>query len=358
MSDDYFLDCDTHFSDHEPRMWTAIADEVALPALPEVAEHSGQLRLLIGDQLFPKPEGPGQGNPRGLGHLIGPGLDSDRQKFMAENSIAAATLQPGFVGLSFQAVAETHLRVALAEAYNLLASRACATSGVELRWAVLLSVEDPGWSHRAVERHANDPHLVGAVVRPTARTAAVRLSDAAFGPVLRLLAERALALFVHGGTGCYQWSPLADAYASYTLTHTFGHMGEQMIALTDLLTRADGLPDALRVVLLESGISWIPPVLSRLDGHVRRLSSGAGTPSEAFLKHVAVAPDPGESHVVWALNEIGMDNVVFGSDYPHWDTVRAGEWREVFGQLCPMAALWENTQRFVPRLVESVAVGT
>ena len=50
MSDDYFLDCDTHFSDHEPRMWTAITDEVALPALPEVAEHSGQLRLLIGDQ--------------------------------------------------------------------------------------------------------------------------------------------------------------------------------------------------------------------------------------------------------------------------------------------------------------------
>ncbi|MEO3814446.1 amidohydrolase family protein [Sphaerisporangium sp. B11E5] len=130
-------------------------------------------------------------------------------------------------------------------------------------------------------------------------------------------------------------------------------MGEQMIALADLLTRGDGLPEGLRVVMLESGVGWIPPYLERLDGHVRRLGPGRATPSALFAEHVAVAPDPGERYAAWAVRELGTGNVVFGSDYPHWDTVRADEWLAEFGDLCPRDTLRANTRRFVPRLAQA-----
>jgi predicted TIM-barrel fold metal-dependent hydrolase len=344
------LDCDTHFTDHTPRLWSEIARDLSLREIPEVIDVDGQLRLRIGELVFPKPSGAGQGNPSGLGHLIGPGEEADRAVFMAAQRISAAVLQPGFVGLSFQAVADPAARTALAAAYNLLAARACAASALDLRWAILLSAEDPEFSLAEVARHGDDRRVVGAVVRPTARTSTARLSDPALTPILCALAERELTLFVHGGTGCYQWSPLADAYADYVLTHAFGHTTEHMIALTDLLTRRDGLPAELKVVLLESGTAWIPALLERLALHDQKL--GTGTPSilERFRRHVAVAPAPDERYAAWSCAELGRANILFGSDYPHWDSVRAADWLAAFGDLCPVDVLRQNTLRFVPRL--------
>lgn len=344
------LDCDTHFTDHLPEQWAAVRAELGIADPPRVVEVDGQTRLRLGGQVFPKPAGPGQGNPRGLGHLIGPGADADRAEFMAKHHIAAAVLQPGFVGLSFQAVADPAKRTRLAEGYNLLASRACRDSAVNLRWGVLLSAEDPQWSAAELGRYRDDPFAVGAVFRPTARTAEARLSDPALDPVLHTLADAGLTLFVHGGTGCYQWSPLADSYADYTLTHAFGHMGEHMIALTDLLVRPSGLPENLRVVLLESGVAWIPALLERLSLHYRRLGTDARPPLDAFREHVAFAPDPEEQHAAWACRQLGYDNLVYGSDYPHWDTLDSAQWFAAFGEECSPQRLRENTRRFVPRL--------
>ena len=348
-----YLDCDTHFTDHPRELWESVASEVGLTTLPEVFEHEGRSRLRIGELLYPKPNGRGQGNPKGLGHLIGPGADDDRRVFMAEHDIGAAVLQPGFVGLSVQSVADGELRRALLDGYNLLAKRSCDESELNLKWAALLSAEDPEWSAELLDRYRDDPHLIGAVVRPTARTRQDRLSGKALTPVLSTLADRRLVLFVHGGTGCYQWSPLADAYEDYTLTHAFGHMGEHMVALTDLLTREDGLPDRLRVVMLESGVSWIPSILGSLDSHVRRLSSSSTpdiAPSEVFTEHVAVVPDPEERHARWACEAIGRENLLFGSDYPHWDTIPSGKWATTLADFVSREHLRANTERFVPLL--------
>ncbi|MFJ8584837.1 amidohydrolase family protein [Streptomyces sp. NPDC093595] len=348
MTNTHLYDCDTHFTDHLPELWTDIG---FLPAeAPEVVTEERVTRLRLGDRLFPRPSGPGHGNPKGLGHLIGPGEDGDRADFMTKHGIAAAVLQPGFVGLSVQAVADPETRLRLLDGYNRLASRSCARSSLSLKWAFLASVEDPRWSEETLRRYADDPHLVGVVVRPTGRTPSVRLNDPAVTPLLETAARLRLPLFVHGGTGCYQWSPLAEAYEDYAMTHAFGHMGEHMIALADLVTRPDGLPDGLNVVMLESGIAWIPSVLGRLTSHTKRLSGGAVNPTDIFREHFAVVPDPGEEHVTWAVRHLGADSLLFGSDYPHWDTVEADSWLAGFADLAPLDKLAANTSRLVPRL--------
>src|SRR4051794_162003 len=98
------FDCDTHFTDHLPGMWEGLGLPASL--VPAVEEAAGSTRLRLGDRLFPRPSGPGAGNPKGLGHLIGPGHDDDRAEFMDRHGIRAAVLQPGFVGLSAQALPE------------------------------------------------------------------------------------------------------------------------------------------------------------------------------------------------------------------------------------------------------------
>ncbi|MGW8331662.1 amidohydrolase family protein [Streptomyces sp. NPDC055897] len=353
MPDIQLYDCDTHFTDHLPELWAEIGFSPA--EAPEVVTDAGATRLRLGDRLFPRPSGQGHGNPKGLGHLIGPGEDEDRAVFMTKHNIAAAVLQPGFVGLSVQAVEDAETRLRLLDGYNQLASRSCARSALSLKWAFLASVEDPGWSEETLRQYADDENLVGVVVRPTARTAAARLNSPETSPLLETAARLRLPLFVHGGTGCYQWSPLADAYADYAMTHAFGHMGEHMIAMADLVTRPDGLPDDLRVVMLESGIAWIPSVLGRLTSHTRRLADNATSPTDIFRKHFAAVPDPDEEHVGWAIRQLGVETVLFGSDYPHWDTVEAGVWLTEFSGFCPSGQLAANTSRFIPRLVNESA---
>ncbi|MFI7535941.1 amidohydrolase family protein [Streptosporangium sp. NPDC049376] len=353
MPDAGLYDCDTHFTDHLPEIWEDIGFTAA--ERPEVVVEAGVTRLRLGDRVFPKPSGPGHGNPKGLGHLIGPGQDEDRAVFTGKHGIAAAVLQPGFVGLSVQAVEDEQTRLRLLDGYNRLASRACARSRLTLKWAFLASAEDPKWSEETLRGYADDPHLVAVVVRPTARTATARLNSPDLAPLLGTAARLRLPLAVHGGTGCHQWSPLADAYDDYAMTHAFGHMGEQMIALADLVTRPDGLPDGLRVVMLESGIAWIPSVLGRLASHTRRLAGDVPDPVETFREHFAVVPDPGEEHVLWAARQLGAESILFGSDYPHWDTVESGGWLAKFSDLCPPDLLAANTSRFVPRLVGRAA---
>ncbi len=41
---------------------------------------------------------------------------------------------------------------------------------------------------------------------------------------------------------------------------------------------------------------------------------------------------------------------MFGTDYPHWDSIAPSEWLDVYGSLVPRSTLSANTLRFVPRL--------
>jgi predicted TIM-barrel fold metal-dependent hydrolase len=86
----------------------------------------------------------------------------------------------------------------------------------------------------------------------------------------------------------------------------------------------------LRLVLTEQGSAWVLPVLKKMDGvwdYMRRgrlgeldVPEGALTarrPSEYFRENVwlgASFPSPEEAA---AFHEIGLDRILWGSDYPH-----------------------------------------
>jgi predicted TIM-barrel fold metal-dependent hydrolase len=74
----------------------------------------------------------------------------------------------------------------------------------------------------------------------------------------------------------------------------------------------------LMVASLENGSDWVPALLRDMDKAVgkNRNDWKGGVPSELFKEHVWVAPYHEEDPYP-LIEAIGIEHVLFGSDYPH-----------------------------------------
>jgi predicted TIM-barrel fold metal-dependent hydrolase len=77
----------------------------------------------------------------------------------------------------------------------------------------------------------------------------------------------------------------------------------------------------LRFCLSENGAVWLPYLLRKMDHAFlmgRRATWGKieGRPSQIFKRHFVVAPFP-EENVQRVIDAVGVEPVVFGSDFPH-----------------------------------------
>ncbi len=92
----------------------------------------------------------------------------------------------------------------------------------------------------------------------------------------------------------------------------------------------------LHVLLSEMGTVWLPYTLRKMDhayvmGRKVKWSDDGrldGRPSEVFRRHFLVAPFP-EENVPRVVDEVGIDPIVFGSDFPHGEGLAYPErWAE------------------------------
>jgi len=78
----------------------------------------------------------------------------------------------------------------------------------------------------------------------------------------------------------------------------------------------DRFPD-VRVASLENGASWLEPLLKRMESTFHKMpKSFKRDPVEVFRQHIYVAPFY-EDKVEDVIRLIGVDRVLFGSDWPH-----------------------------------------
>jgi predicted TIM-barrel fold metal-dependent hydrolase len=109
--------------------------------------------------------------------------------------------------------------------------------------------------------------------------------------------------------GGLQWAlfwgdrPAMDSVASLIMHNLFGRFPK------------------LRFCLSEQGSVWLPYLLRKLDatfflGRSARFGKLERKPSEIFRAHFVVAPFP-EENVQRVVAEVGIEPIVFGSDFPH-----------------------------------------
>jgi predicted TIM-barrel fold metal-dependent hydrolase len=112
----------------------------------------------------------------------------------------------------------------------------------------------------------------------------------------------------------------------------------------------------LRLAFLESGIGWLGYWLDRMDGHFEKMRTYVPwlkkPPREYFADQCYLTMDPDE-RTLKAMVELGVGrNVLWGSDFPHFDCTYPGVLKEVKKALDPLpesartSILSENALRF------------
>ena len=140
-------------------------------------------------------------------------------------------------------------------------------------------------------------------------------------PMLAVLNEAGVPLALHFGSG---GAPTVAAEAPFTTAIALFGVNSQMATIDLVNSPVFTKFPKLKVALSEGGIGWLPYILERADYTWERHRwytgmENAKRPSELFRKHIFgcfIADEAGLAN----LDRIGVDNVMFESDYPHSDS--------------------------------------
>jgi predicted TIM-barrel fold metal-dependent hydrolase len=138
-----------------------------------------------------------------------------------------------------------------------------------------------------------------------------------------------LPLGIHfGGSGGHAYS--GAGWQSHYIEDHSGMSQSFQPQVVSMITEGvfDRFP-TLKIVLIEGGFAWVPPLLWRLDRAWSKLRAEVPhlkrTPSEYFREHFYITTQPMEEpgkpeHFHQLLEQLDMnDKLLFATDYPHWD---------------------------------------
>ncbi|KOY81382.1 amidohydrolase [Lysinibacillus macroides] len=194
--------------------------------------------------------------------------------------------------------------------------------------SILVNPQDPIAAAKEIERCANHPHMVQVMVDSGSRAP---FGHRQFYPIYEMCEKYDLPFALHPGTdgvGINDSNTLGYP-ASFIEYHTLlctGYMSHLVSFITEGVF--ERFP-RLKVVLVEGGVSWIPPVLWRLDAEYKALREEVPwmkkRPFEYFTENVRVTTQPLEvpdnKQHMWTMLEAldAQNTLMFSSDYSHWD---------------------------------------
>ena len=194
-----------------------------------------------------------------------------------------------------------------------------------LKASVVVNYEDTLSSVAEIKRCAPNPDF--AQVLFLTRTAEP-LGSRKYWPIYAAAAEAGLPIGVHAFG--YGGNPITGGgWPSFYIEEMVSHAQSCQAVLSSMVLEGvfERFP-TLKLILIEAGFAWAPPLAWRLDRawvrlraetpHLKRL------PSEVIRSHVwwttqpMEEPDPRE-HLLDTIAWIGWDRLLFATDYPHWD---------------------------------------
>jgi predicted TIM-barrel fold metal-dependent hydrolase len=251
---------------------------------------------------------------------------ADRIKDMDIEGVWAQLCFPnfgGFAGSTFFAAKDKDLAKLCISAYNdFILDEWCAFAPDRQIPLMMVPFWDVEASVREIERTAAKGARSISFIEAPHKLGLPSYHTDHWDPILRACEERQLPLSMHFGSGGMPLglAPDGDFFISIAL---FGV--NSMNATVDLLFSGMfyKFPN-LKVALSEGGIGWMPYILERMDYSWGRHKywcnvNADKVPSELFREHIYgcfIADQSG----IEQRHRIGIDNIMFESDYPHSDS--------------------------------------
>ena len=218
-------------------------------------------------------------------------------------------------------IPDPELKAACLSVYNDWSAEFNAADPERLSLLAYLPMHDPTAAARELRRAA-DLGLKGAIVSLFETT--LPIYDQAWDVVWQAATETGLPLSFHlaGGTHTIKVAPQSwqiEAFATVAPMQL-----DEALAIMVFCGALDRHPE-MKLILGESGIGWLPYMIERMDYEL--LNHGpsvkdvtiSAKPSEIFARQI-YATFQDDRFGVQSIEHIGVDNVMWASDYPHPDS--------------------------------------
>jgi predicted TIM-barrel fold metal-dependent hydrolase len=190
---------------------------------------------------------------------------------------------------------------------------------------VIIPYENPELACAEIRKRAGDRRF--AHVLFLSRTSEL-LGKRRYWPIFEAAVEAGLPVGIHvfGFSG----RPVSNTgWPSFYIEEITEHSASLQASVASLIIEGvlERYPE-LKIVLIEAGFAWIPALGWRLDQNWKRMKDEVPhlrrAPSEYLREHFWVSTQPMEEsenpdHVIEVMDWIGWDEILFASDYPHWD---------------------------------------
>ena len=257
------------------------------------------------------------------GGLPASDLDFVRKQHLDCYGIGHAIMNPlSPAGLGEQNV---EFSAAMATAANEAQAECWVASEPRLRASICVPYEDGEAARAEIKRCAGRKEFVQVFM--LSRTSEA-LGRRRYWPIYQAAVEAGLPVGIHvfGYSG---WAATSSGWPSFYIEEMTEHATSSQALVTSFIM--EGVFERyrdLKVVLIESGFGWLPALGWRLDRNWKRMRDEVPhvrrAPSEYIREHLWITTQPMEEtetpeHLLDLMNWIGLDRIMFSSDYPHWD---------------------------------------
>jgi predicted TIM-barrel fold metal-dependent hydrolase len=317
------IDADGHVFEPE-ELWERYLPSAWHPRRPRIErDERGTTRYVIDGQTISPGRGPGAWVPKGVVEeaCLYPGGTDPKARLvdMDVEGIDIAVLY-GTVSLGFFARGDSDYTVAICRAYNDWLADYCSAAPGRLKGVPSLPLTDTDATLAELERTVTE---LGFVALNLPVSILGRHPDDAGNDVLYEAAvDLDIPVSFHVGGAQFLNTRFVD---EYHLLHALEFPFDLMYAATrvvcgGVLERHPGL----RVSFLEAGTGWLPYLFERLDEHYEKRTDEFDAITKmpsAYLAdgRVWVSCEPSETDLAHNADLIGEGQILFASDYPHWD---------------------------------------
>jgi predicted TIM-barrel fold metal-dependent hydrolase len=236
------------------------------------------------------------------------------------------------LGLFASFLRDREWAVALCRAYNTFLHEEFVKVSPRLKAVALLPVQDPDASAVELRRAVRELGLSGAML---AADGEHLLGDGRFTPIYEEAERLGVMLGVHA-SGSHLGGAGVDLFPRFIQAHTVSHPFGQMRQLTSMIF--EGVPERfprLRLAFLEAGCGWAPYWMERMDDEFGKRGAAEAPalkkkPSDYVRRgNIYFSCEADEWLLPQAVRLVGEDQIVYASDFPHWDNSFPGSIDEI-----------------------------